>query len=234
MQYAFKVIQAGNAEHQPLLDSMHRLRKEVFVDELKWTHGIYVRGEEEYDDYDVMPAEYIVAVTPEDEVVSCCRMIPTDHPYMLGDVYQKFFHNQDDIARSADIWEITRFAVRNDAREQTRGKIFPETIAAAIEFGLFKEANKYLSLTTDWVYNVVKRLGWEHEVLGDMQDTPDDRSIALRYEISSQQLMNVRHKNRISGPMLYDIDTLESQQPANDNRPDDQPNHRTGTGPTLS
>ncbi|MCE6078369.1 GNAT family N-acetyltransferase [Agrobacterium vitis] len=64
-----------------LLKQMHCLRAAVFRERLEWEVTITEAGErDEYDDFD---PTYIVAITDDERVVGCARLLPAIGPTML-------------------------------------------------------------------------------------------------------------------------------------------------------
>ena len=60
MSNGFRLIKANNLENSIILGSMHALRRQVFLDELKWTAGLQVIHDMEFDEYDQPNTYYIV------------------------------------------------------------------------------------------------------------------------------------------------------------------------------
>jgi N-acyl-L-homoserine lactone synthetase len=84
-----------------------RYRHQVFIERLGW--DLSTNGELEQDQFDQPYAFYVVALTDENRVVGCARLLPTSKPYLLGEVFPQLL-NGDILPRSANIWELSRFA----------------------------------------------------------------------------------------------------------------------------
>jgi N-acyl-L-homoserine lactone synthetase len=218
---------------------MHHLRCEVFHRELKWTTGLNVIGEMEFDEYDQPYSHYIVHLNSHGEVDATCRLLPTSMPYMIADHYPEFVENIP-LPNTNEIWEISRFCASEAARKQSGGKIVGQLVAAAIEFGLTRGVKNYVALATDNVIPVIKRVaGWDPQPLGPRKKTPDDFAYSVIYTVSTEMLDAVKKKNKISasllevsfeipnfpGETMNSIPQITTIPPQKDNQPNIQREH---------
>ncbi len=91
-----------------LLDAVFRLRHEVFARRLRWqVDSVDGRERDEFDD---LAPHYVVTLGPDGQVTGCCRLLPTEGPYMLRDVFAAALGGRT-APCSPDIWEISRFCV---------------------------------------------------------------------------------------------------------------------------
>lgn len=202
MSNIFMVIKGGQPQYYDLLASMHKLRWEVFKNELQWSAGLNTIRKMEYDEYDLPNVDYIVRLTPDGDVDATCRLMPTSGPYMIADHYADFIKDIP-LPRSKKIWEISRFCASTSARTESNGRVTGELIAAAIEFGMAHGVQNYIALASDYVLPVVRRLGgWDPKPLGDRKATPDDHAYSVIYSVDKDMLNNVRIKNKISRTLL--------------------------------
>jgi acyl homoserine lactone synthase len=198
----FKVLSADNLPECPeLFQSMHRLRHKVFVEELKWPLGAIrsVRGME-YDQFDIQTAHYIVRINDNSEVDACTRLLPTDGPYLLGDVFEDLVKT---IPRpnSPVIWETTRFcADKASAPKNIVGLL----VAAMLEFGLSRGIRNYVSVSDIRIEPLLKRYGWYPQRIGEPRSTGTDTAVGEIFQVSQAALDEVRRKTGISGPLLED------------------------------
>ncbi len=104
------IVQAGQAGKTGLLFAMHRFRKRVFKDMMGWDVPVINDGELEVDDFDLPHALYLLALSPAGDVTGSMRLLPTDGPTMIRNVWPESLQH---IALPSDpkIWEISRFAV---------------------------------------------------------------------------------------------------------------------------
>lgn len=107
---------------------MYRLRKRVFVDQLKW---VDISGDEEFDRYDRSDTVYCLAFR-EGRLVGHQRLLPTTKPYMLG---VDFCDLMWPVPSGDDIWEVSRYAVDMD-RHSDRLSVMAEMFCALAEFSV--------------------------------------------------------------------------------------------------
>lgn len=202
--YKFQVIEAGDQNKALILDSMHRLRCDVFHKELKWSVGLDIIDDMEFDEYDRPGTYYIVRINPDGVVDATCRLMSTHASYMIKDHYPEFVQYEE-VPSSRDVWEISRTCVSEESRKD--GRAMAQIICAAIEFGLVKGFKNYVSLTTDKLYPMLLRtVGWDPKLLGPKLPTPDDMSYSLKYSVTLEILEHLRQKNKIFMPLVFSFD----------------------------
>jgi N-acyl-L-homoserine lactone synthetase len=122
-------IVVGRADDVPgwLLDGMYRLRHEVFRERLRWDVGS--RDGRERDAYDDCDPVYAIGYAEERrEVTGCCRLLRTDGPYMLPEVFPETLRGGP-APRDPATWEMSRLAI---------GRGWSRTVSAG--FGPFARA----------------------------------------------------------------------------------------------
>lgn len=82
-------------------------RYEVFVNRLGWPLDCPV-GQEQ-DQFDRADTEYVLARQDDGTICGCARLLPTDRPYLLGEVFPVLMHGQA-LPADASVWEVSRFA----------------------------------------------------------------------------------------------------------------------------
>lgn len=82
-------------------------RYEVFVNRLGWPLDCPV-GQEQ-DQFDRADTEYVLARQDDGTICGCARLLPTDKPYLLGEVFPVLMHGQA-LPADASVWEVSRFA----------------------------------------------------------------------------------------------------------------------------
>lgn len=107
MQASIIEMSEHSGQSNTALDSMFRLRHEVFKERLKWDVGS-MSGQER-DNFDDLDPVYIVC-EEDGEVLGSWRLLPTTGPYMLKNVFPELLHGAD-APVGEDVWEISRFAV---------------------------------------------------------------------------------------------------------------------------
>lgn len=84
-----------------------KYRKKVFIETLGW--DLQIRDEMELDQFDRPDTLYMVSQDDAGIVNGCARLLPTDRPYLLGEVFPELMQGQP-IPCSPDVWELSRFA----------------------------------------------------------------------------------------------------------------------------
>jgi N-acyl-L-homoserine lactone synthetase len=103
------MVIAGNplALSPDIYSKIGQYRNKVFVEMLGW--DLQTRDGMELDQFDRPDTLYMVSQDDQGLVNGCARLLPTDQPYLLGDVFPELMHGQP-IPCSPDIWELSRFA----------------------------------------------------------------------------------------------------------------------------
>ena len=103
------MIIAGNPHglSHDIYSKIGEYRKKVFVETLGW--DLKTRDGMELDQFDRPDTLYMVSQDAHGIVNGCARLLPTDRPYLLGEVFPQLMQGQP-IPCSPDIWELSRFA----------------------------------------------------------------------------------------------------------------------------
>lgn len=105
-----EVIASTRSDMSPaLFKALARYRYEVFVKGLGWAlpcaEGL------EVDAFDRPDTVYVLARDSRQEIVGCARLIPTDRPFLLGEVFPQLMGDTP-LPSSSTVWELSRFASR--------------------------------------------------------------------------------------------------------------------------
>jgi acyl homoserine lactone synthase len=92
---------------EELLTSVAHYRHKVFVETLGW--DLKTVNGEELDQFDRPDTLYVVSRNEGGQVNGCARLLPTNQPYLLGEVFPELMQGQP-IPCSSDVWELSRFA----------------------------------------------------------------------------------------------------------------------------
>jgi N-acyl-L-homoserine lactone synthetase len=84
-----------------------RYRHKVFVEQLGWE--LFTENGMEQDQFDRPDTMYVVAQDETGDISGCARLLPTTHPYLLGEVFPQLLNGLTP-PRSSDVWELSRFA----------------------------------------------------------------------------------------------------------------------------
>ncbi|AOE67381.1 N-acylhomoserine lactone synthase [Pseudomonas fluorescens] len=83
-------------------------RYEVFVKTLGWP--LHCEEGIELDAFDRPDTVYVVACDRDREIFGCARLLPTNGPYLLGEVFPHLM-GASSLPFSPGIWELSRFAI---------------------------------------------------------------------------------------------------------------------------
>jgi len=181
------------------LASMHRLRHRIFIDHLKWPlDPIQSVNGMEYDQFDLPTAHYITRLNDTGEVDACCRLLPTEGPYLLADVFPHLIESGTP-PHAPDIWEVSRFAADDSTAPRN---IVGQLVAAMLEVGLAHHLRHYVSVSDIRIEPLLRRAGWNPRRLGATALTGTDIAAGEIYEVSPQALAAVRLRSRVPGPLL--------------------------------
>jgi acyl homoserine lactone synthase len=103
------VAQAGQAGKTNYLFDMHRLRKRVFHDRMKWPVTVDAMGLET-DQFDLPETIYLLALNDDKRVIGTWRMLPTTGSNMIRDIWPQFLESLP-MPNDPFVWEVSRFAI---------------------------------------------------------------------------------------------------------------------------
>jgi acyl homoserine lactone synthase len=180
------VITARAGEHglcASLLDSMYRLRREVFHERLQW--AVRVENGREYDWFDLIGPRYVVAHDGASKALGCCRLLPTLGPNMLRDIFPELLDGAVAPA-GASIWEISRFAI--DSRLADSGYGFG-TIPKALVVQTLRYADAHgisalVGVTTVSMERLLRHHALQMERLGAVRRIGKVMSLAFRIPVA--------------------------------------------------
>jgi acyl homoserine lactone synthase len=203
-----KLIQGHERNNNPkLIDQMHRLRKNVFYDRLRWQ--VPIINQWEIDGYDVMSPLYVLTLDNAQNVAGGLRLLPTSGLNMLNDTFPQLLPNGERF-ESPRIWESSRFTI--DRRLETKRYNARLGVATA-ELGLaMNQIGKNVGLThvvtvyDALVHRILERGGCEGEPLGEPQMIGNVLTYAVIFEIGDELEARLRNASGI------DYDVLEGNQ----------------------
>ncbi|WP_019646974.1 acyl-homoserine-lactone synthase [Novispirillum itersonii] len=127
--------------HGPLWYQHHRLRYQAFVARQGW--DIPHHDGTEWDQFDTPAARYVL-VEYGGQCAAACRLVPTEVPYMLADVFPGLLPYTP--PRAPDIWEASRIAVDHTLPAGLRRQCLLTLILAVQEEGIRLGVRHYLGL----------------------------------------------------------------------------------------
>lgn len=181
------------------LMEMHRQRKAVFMDELRW--GLEAPAGLEIDQFDAMDAVYLIeADTPREEVTASVRLLQTHRPHLLGDVFAHLC--EGGAPRSSRIWEVSRFCpAPNTPRGKPRQAALARMIAGILETGLLFGVDEVTFVASAALAPLALTVGWDARRLGSGVGKGRERLHAIAAAVSQDGLRSVRTRNGLNGPL---------------------------------
>lgn len=196
-----KLVSVKNrAQHKELLAEMHRDRKRVFVDWLKW--DVPVIDDMEIDQYDTDDAVYLLDVDPATgQHIASIRLLPCSAATLMAEHFADMV--QSPVPNDASAWEMTRLCANpaiKDKLVQWTGR--KNVTIAAIEFALMRDIRQMIFVThSSWVPTILS-VGWDIELLGLPRNDGTESLAALRINITPDTLTLVRRNWGVSESLL--------------------------------
>ena len=179
-----------------LIDKMHRLRKQVFHDQLKWEVNV-VRNWE-IDHYDAVNPLYVIVTDEADEVIGSVRILPTTGLNMLNDTFPQLLPEGLPI-ESPRIWELSRFTIRNPVIKSDFAKISAATAELGLalnDIGKLAGISHYVAVYDAFMHRLLSRTGCAGDPISDPQFIGGVLSYAVTYEVGDEweAVVNAQHK----------------------------------------
>ena len=155
------------ARNRSYLNQMHRLRAAVFGGRLEWDVTVTEQGER--DQYDDLRPTYILAISAEQKVVGCARLLPGYGPTMLERTFPQLLERGSLNARAAKV-ESSRFCVDTSLEVGRGGSLHQVTLtmfAGIIEWSMANGYDEIVTATDLRFERILKHAGWPMSRLGD-------------------------------------------------------------------
>lgn len=172
-----------NGLRAPLLDSMYRLRSDVFRRRLGW--DVRVEDGREHDWFDLIGPHYVVVHDNASRALGCCRLLPTLGPNMLRDIFPELLDGAPAPA-SASIWEVSRFALCEEHSQGGFGfsAISSSLIAETFRFIAAQGADTLVGVTSAPFERMMRHMGLQVERLGKPRRIGKTISLAFRMPVA--------------------------------------------------
>ena len=95
----------ANSLSEDMFYKVGRYRHKVFIEMLGW--DLKARNQLEFDQFDRPDTLYMVSQNESGEVNGCARLLPTNRPYLLGEVFPELMNGMP-VPCSSDVWELSR------------------------------------------------------------------------------------------------------------------------------
>lgn len=168
--------------HAALLDSMYRLRHDIFHERLRWE--VRVENGREHDWFDLIGPRYIVAHDGHAHALGCCRLLPTLGPNMLRDIFPYLVDGAPPPAAD-NIWEVSRFALSEHVERDGFGfsSIPMQMICAGIQLAAHSKVDSLVGVTSAAFERLMRHMGVKLDRLGPPQRIGTVMSLAFSIPI---------------------------------------------------
>lgn len=186
--------------YQDAVLAMHRDRKTIFVDRLKWDVPV-VDGQYEIDQFDTPEAVYLLALDPVTRVhLGSARLLPTTQPHLLGSIFPHLC--EGDVPVGDDVWEITRLCTSPALAKDDARKVLGQIKTALVEFALLYGISRYTCMAhMQWLSQLLA-VGWHAEPLGLPQEAGGEIVGAIAIHVTPATLQLFRERSGSRAPIL--------------------------------
>ncbi|TRW14010.1 acyl-homoserine-lactone synthase [Glacieibacterium frigidum] len=182
------------------ITQMHRDRKAVFVDALKWEIPV-VDDAFEIDEYDTEAAVYLVAQEPLSGAhLGSVRLVCTAGPHLLGDKFA--FLCADAVPTGDDVWEITRLCTTPGLTPAAALQVRMRLVMALMEYALAHGIARYTMMTHTAYLPTLLAVGWDIEPLGLPADVAGQPTGALQISVNAAALDRLRTLYGFRAPVI--------------------------------
>lgn len=174
---------------------MYQLRYETFHERLGW--DVHTADGMEFDGFDdVEQVHYILAKGVDGQVDACWRLLPTQGPYMLKDVFPDLLQGLP-APQAADVWELSRFALATARLPRGEdagnpqigfGQLSAELIREAGRFAVAHGISRYVTVTTAAIERMLKHSGLNIHRLARPQKIGNVLTVACFIEVDGAGL----------------------------------------------
>jgi len=198
------LIDATNKDQYPeLVESMFRLRKRVFIDQMKW--NIPHQDGLEIDQFDDEDTIYFVATVDGKNCIGTWRGYPTTKPYMVETVFPQFFGDHE-IVKNKHAYEFSRSAVDWEAVGMDGRKVrlvHIEIFCATVEWCIMHNVFEAVSFTDPRMTRRTSYLYGAPKWAGEVMDCGDGgMAQCMIYQPSFGQLSKFRNELNIASPVI--------------------------------
>jgi N-acyl-L-homoserine lactone synthetase len=187
------------------IDAMHRIRKKVFHDRMKW--DVSIINDWEIDGYDALSPVYLTCIDQEGRVVGGLRLLPTTGFTMLNDTFSVLLPESGRV-ESPLIWESSRFSVDHEADVAIGRKGLSRATAelglAMNEIGIETGLTHIVTVYDAFMHRILKRAGCAGVPLGPPQMIGDVMTYAVFFDVGVETEAAIRRASEIEGSVLED------------------------------
>jgi acyl homoserine lactone synthase len=164
--------------------NMYRLRAKVFKERMGW--DIPVMSGMEIDGYDALDPTYMLISDRDGNLRGCCRMLPTEGPYMLRDTFSELLYNHP-VPEGKNVWELSRFAIQTDEQKGFGfAELALESMREMVSFGDRMGIDYYVIVTTTAIERLLRCAGIAVTRFGPPLRIGVENSVALNIDLGEQ------------------------------------------------
>ncbi|KAB7613378.1 acyl-homoserine-lactone synthase [Amylibacter sp. SFDW26] len=172
-------------KHQTILDQMYQLRARQFSERRGWR--VVVKNGQERDHFDQQNPLYICVVSKKGKLLASLRLLPTNKPHMLSEVFPEVMGDKK-IIRHHLVLESSRFCVDTEAAKFF-GSEGINIVTSQLLSGLFTTANAIgikdiISVYDIYVERVLRRAGCIFKRVGPVHKYDDLKTVAGLFNVS--------------------------------------------------
>jgi acyl homoserine lactone synthase len=187
------------------IDAMHKIRKKVFFDRMKWQ--VSVVNDWEVDGFDALSPIYLVCINDAKNVVGGLRLLPTMGFTMINDTFSRLLPNANRV-ESPLIWESSRFSVDHDADVAIGKKGLSRATAelglAMNELGVRTGLTHIVTVYDAFMHRVLKRAGCAGAPIGPPQMIGGVLTYAVFFEVGAETEKALRRASEIECSVFED------------------------------
>lgn len=186
-----------------LVASFLRLRKEVFIDAMRWS--LFESEAMEFEQYDALGTAYVIAHEGE-EVRGGARLLRSDnrhgngryvYSYMIRDAWRGMLPGlpealcEKEPPVAADVWELTRLATGRDPG------LARDILDAANDWLRTQGARKCLFLGPPAFMRMAKSMGYDPRPMGRVAGNSDGRFLAFSCDVVDRAASFQKESRRV-------------------------------------
>ncbi|WP_281077638.1 acyl-homoserine-lactone synthase [Variovorax paradoxus] len=147
-----------------VMRAIGRYRHQVFIEKLGW--DLASRDGLEFDQFDHAETLYVAARDATGEIVGTARLLPTDRPYLLGEVFPQLM-GEGEPPRDPRVWELSRFAATDvfassgDPLSQFSSEIGVELLEAVLAVAARHGVRQLITVSPLGIERLLRRHGFE-------------------------------------------------------------------------
>ncbi len=206
MLFAMKTAEL--MERPELFDAVHRLRHDIFVEEMGWADLARSDGLE-IDQFDHEDAIHHL-VLRNGRLAGYQRLLPTTRPFLLPDLFPELCVGE--IPSGEDVYELTRYAVAAPFRDGRRNvpTVGSELIAGFVEWGLQNGVDKIVvEAEPMWVPRTLQ-MQFLATPLGYLRTYDRQQVIAILLQFNESTLAAIRQRRNHFEPVLHSLPPVYS------------------------